>query len=451
MKFPLPRVALTTFALGVCASGFAQESVPIEYYRPLKNSVSVGIRMIGGNAKVNFSNLGDIPARFGGANSAGRGYNNGSWSVDAPSDDESNPDSAYGVGTAKTSDDGKTRTWTDRIWINGTNRYQLVDHVEYTDSADPSTNFTTARIRGEYTNYAAPFTRGWSYTSPSQIGESGGAPYVDMSNYAVTPAGGSAQAEGDSSRGIELQFGRIIKRYKRVEWGFNLSAGVSDINVKTTQQIRANLIKTTDRYAIRPTDSNGNVVNAASFPNSFYNSGADNVTIEAFTVVTGAATSERYDYISEQTKFLDYANPLLSDVVSYGNADVFGYWQIKGAYYMLRVGPMVRFQTRKNWTISASLGMAGAFAGTRFIADEFILLDDVAGQLRIREESEEKRFVPGYYADINIERWLTVRTGFYIGYGYEKLGDYTQHLQGRSAQIDLGSSSGFRFGIITRF
>jgi hypothetical protein len=453
MKFTLLRVALTSLTLGVCSSGFAQESVPIEYYRPLRNSVSVGIRMIGGNAKVNFKNLGNIPSRASTLSDQGRAYDNGSWISDTQRTDESNADALYGIGAAVTQTSGTvtTQTWTDRNYINGTNRYQLVDNVSYVDSANPATNYTTQRIRGEFANHVADHTRGWAFNSTDQIGESGGAPYVDMSDYNVTTAGGSAQAEGENSRGIELQFAHIIKRYKRFEWGVNFSAGVSDINVKTRQLVRANLIKTTDRYGIRTSDSSNNVIGASSFPNWWYNSTADLISVDANSVVTGAATSEAYTYNSEQYKFLQYTNPLSTGAVSYGNADVYGYWQVKGAYYMLRVGPTARFELSKKWTISASIGVAGAFAGTRFIADEFILLDDVSGPIRVQEESEEKRIVPGYYGDINIERWITVRTGFYLGYGYEKLGDYTQHLGARSAQIDLGTSSGFRFGVITRF
>ena len=126
---------------------------------------------------------------------------------------------------------------------------------------------------------------------------------------------------------------------------------------------------------------------------------------------------------------------------------------------MLRLGPVVRFPVSKNWTISVGAGAAGAFVGTKFTVDEYISLEDVAGnpiryQSSVNEKqstTEEKRFLPGFYADVNIERWLTVRTGVYVGYGYEKLGDYTQHVGGRSAKVDLGADGGFRFGIITRF
>jgi predicted porin len=52
---------------------------------------------------------------------------------------------------------------------------------------------------------------------------------------------------------------------------------------------------------------------------------------------------------------------------------------------------------------------------------------------------------------MNAEYWLTQRTGFYVGVNYESLGDYDQTLGGRTAKIDLGSGTGFRLGLTTRF
>jgi hypothetical protein len=125
MKFTPARAALISLTLGVCSVGFAQENVPIEYYRPLRNSVSVGVRMIGGNSTVKFRNLGSIPNRgLGGANSAlGRAYDNGRWSAE-PTGDELRAsdrlgDESYGVNTATTVTEGTkvTKTYTDRIYL----------------------------------------------------------------------------------------------------------------------------------------------------------------------------------------------------------------------------------------------------------------------------------------------------------------------------------------------
>ncbi len=462
MKFLLPRVALTSVTLGVCASGYAQEPVPIEFYRPLKNSVSVGVRMIGGNAKVGFSNLGNFPAP---TDSRTTGfYDNGSWTADAQRDDESRADGYYGPGGTGKVDDADTdpatttKTYSTRTMLNGTGRYQIVDYVEFTHSTDSTKNYTTSKIRGEYANHRADHTRSWSYNSTNQLGTDANGTYVDLSNYSTTGSG-KAQAESDKSTGVELQFSHIIKRYKRFEWGLNFSAAAATINAKTRSQVTVRLNKQTDRYYIDSTDSYGQPVDVSDFPFAWYGSAQDNILSDTLqTIVSGAATATDYAYTIEKYKYLNYANPTELGTIDAGAINVDGFWQIKGAYYMLRVGPMVRFPIAKNWTVSVSAGAAGAYVGTRFVVDEYITLDDVAGNpIRFQtaflkqNTTEEKRFIPGYYGDVNIERWLTVRTGVYVGYGYEKLGDFSQTIGGRKADIDLGTSSGFRFGIITRF
>jgi hypothetical protein len=478
MKFLLPRVALTSLALGVCSAGYAQDPVPIEFYRPLKNSVSIGVRMIGGNAKVRFGNQGTIPSFNNGlVGTAGGDYSNGGWAADSQDTNESAADSAYGQSSTQPVTNGTvtTHTWTERIPLAADGsvaanmavaaRYRLVQHSTYVDTdtaTNPNANYTSQTILGEFVNYNptahAGLTRNWGYNSPSQIGETAGNAYVDMSRYDVRSNGGTATAESGESDGVELQFAHIIKRYKRFEWGLNFAAGASMINAKKRDYVRSTLVKTTDRYRIAGTDSNGAVVSSSSFPDWWYSNTSNATPITTSTTGTGPGfTATEYTYSSEQAKFLA-TNPLFTGQVTTQDFDVAGYWQIKGAYYMLRAGPVIRVPFAKKWTVSASAGFAGAYVGTKFTVDEYITLADVAGPIRYHTEqhekentTKEKRFVPGYYADINIERWFTVRTGFYVGYGHESLGKYTQTLRGRTAEVDLGSSSGFRFGIITRF
>jgi hypothetical protein len=478
MKFLLPRVALTSITLGVCASGYAQEPVPIEFYRPLKNSVSVGVRMIGGNAKVKFGNLGTVPHFYSGLGATVGSYNNGGWAADVQSGDESAANTSYGPTSTTPVTEGTvtTQTWIDRIGYAAdgsivtdmalATRYRLVRNVSYNDSnpANAANNYTSATILGEFVNYnpttQAGLTRDWGYNSTSQIGGTPGNAHVDLSRYDVRSSGGTADAESDQSAGVELQFAHIIKRYKRFEWGINFAAGASTINAKKRDRVRSTLFTTTDRYRIVSPDSNDASVDPASFPDWWYSNRSSGTAQTVMTTGTGAGfTATEYTYFSEQAKFLN-TNPLFTNQITTQDINVEGYWQIKGAYYMLRVGPIVRFPIAKNWTVSASAGAAGAYVGTKFTIDEYITLDDVAGTLRYQSSSllfekenmtEEKRFIPGYYVDVNIERWLTVRTGVYVGYGHESLGKYTQTLRGRTADIDLGTSSGFRFGIITRF
>ena len=105
----------------------------------------------------------------------------------------------------------------------------------------------------------------------------------------------------------------------------------------------------------------------------------------------------------------------------------------------------------QKWTASVSFGGALAYVGSRFLVDEYIEKPGVIGPIRFQGEGSEKALVGGYYGDINLERWMTVRTGFFAGYSIEKMGNYVHKFAGRSADVDIGSSGGFRFGIITRF
>ena len=268
---------------------------------------------------------------------------------------------------------------------------------------------------------------------------------MDLSSYSVAPSGSTADAESDVSMGVEIQFARVIKRYKRFEWGINFSAGASEINAKTRQRVRANLVTTTDRYTLEP---------GSSFVDYAYFSSANN--FETITVDTGEDDEDGDPITYEYRRELDHrlnrnAQRILDGVVTPGGADVAGYWQIKGAYYMLRLGPIVRMPITKKWTASASFGGALAYVGSRFIVDEYIELPDVIGPIRFKGEGSEKALVGGYYADVNLERWLTVRTGFFVGYSVEKMGNYTHKFAGRHADVDLGTSGGFRLGVITRF
>jgi hypothetical protein len=474
MKFPLRRVALTSLALGVCSTGLAQETVPIEYYRPLRNSVSVGVRMIGGNTKVGFRNLGgfdSISRRFG----LGAGnYDNGDWSTDerrsiANGDNRSFIDSpttteaAYftengGSRRSETTSAGTTVTWIERE-VLAHNRYRLISREQYTVAAggDSSQNYDRTRTLGDYVDYFttihAGATRNWGFTSPSQISSDGTNTYVDMSHYSTVGAGSATEAESSKSTGVEIQFAYVFKRYKHFEWGINFSAGSSTISASTNQAVRARLLKETDRFRVFGTDASGNAVTPSTFTYSGYRSpNTTSVTGTIFTAPGGLAPTDTSNpYLVENSLFLDHANVQSLGLSEAGLVDVWGDWRIKGAYYLLRVGPTARITLNKNWTLSVGAGFAGAYAGTRFTVDEFYERSDVAGLIRYQDESEEKRFVPGYYGDITLERWLSVRTGFYFGYGYEKLGDYTQHLESRAAKVDLGTSDGFRFGIITRF
>ena len=59
--------------------------------------------------------------------------------------------------------------------------------------------------------------------------------------------------------------------------------------------------------------------------------------------------------------------------------------------------------------------------------------------------------LPAFYADLDAEYWLTERAGFYLGATYQRSKPFEQTLGGRTATIDMGTTSGLTTGVTLRF
>jgi hypothetical protein len=438
MKSTPLRLCLITLAAGATAPVFAQSPIPIEFTRPLKNSVSVGVRMTAGGSKVKFGNLGDLPIPRLPALTPGTPQNiqyyDGFVAVDAAEArevDDKNSTPASGSTPAY------TRSWrTIRDEARG--RYKTYN-VTTTGTVGNPDYVETDTYVGEFLLYNAAQTRDWGYSYASQVVGDG----IDMHQYGVSTQGAKTEADSDGGAGVELQFARVIQRHRKFEWGVNFSVGISDINAKTRDTIRARLDVITDHYSLR----------GATAPTAPYTAPVTETVID---VVDDPATevNEARSHVEERTVPLgsEPTSRTTSSIVN--GAQVDGYWQLKGAYYMIRVGPNVRVPITRRITASASAGLASAYVSTKYIAEETMVFGDERGSFGFREGDDldaETGFVHGFYADVNVEYWLSGRTGFFAGGTYEKLGSYEQSLRGRTAKVDVGGGAGFRFGIITRF
>jgi len=139
------------------------------------------------------------------------------------------------------------------------------------------------------------------------------------------------------------------------------------------------------------------------------------------------------------------------DVLLPGGALIDGRWQIKGAYYLGRLGPHMRWHFNERLAFSLSAGLAVAYIGTTFSSEESLTPPEGNNPISITEEEDNDKVVTGFYFTGNAEYWLRANTGFYLGASYESLGKFNQTLNGRSAMIDVGEGSTVRTGIMLRF
>jgi len=490
-------------SLALASLGFAA-SVPIEYLRPMKNSISIGVRLIGG-ANVTFGGpgLGSI----------------GGYDIHDPDTRAFllDPNNGYGyipyddgtitADSADATSSTPARPSQSGIPANSNGRWQLPP----TTVTGTISGNTLQVINGDYLAWdpSGDTTRNWSVKSATQAVPNGdGTDSIDMSTYASNgvQAGQTATAKGNARPGIELQFGRVIQRFKHFEWGFNFTFGISEFNAKNRQTLKANAIKYTDRYPViaytedpeggpfitgpgalaRTTDDNGvqtPITSGPSFtdlpyPNPDYdpNQPEDSVTNPSNLTFSGALENTAPLGIGGAYEPQPvYGYDANGNQLDYQNVDggyISGYWQVKGVYYLFRLGPMIRVPIGKHFSASVSAGYIAAWVGSKMRFNETLVIPGITTKALsvidpvnpiIQTASgyqynfttdivkNNQKYLSGAYIDVNFEWWLTTRTGFYVGAVCEKLSNYQQQAYGRVATVKMDDGIGLHFGIMTRF
>jgi hypothetical protein len=390
---------------------------PDGWYSP-KNKFSVGIRVLSSGARVDFQNLGTVPSLYtivpGSDGLKNRAYTDGAVGVDFLQSNEVDPN---GIQTSTPG-----------------GRYQ-------TTATDANGNLVPT---GDYLSYTPGFTRRWQAADESQLSREG---YVAFNIYSATSEGGSATHKQGATGGVEFQVSRDLGRGSR-HFQFALLAGIAltDINGKSSGIVNSTLNTYTDYYSL-----NGQTITADQLtnPNTTIAEIDDGGVTRSITQETSVRLGAEPDpSISGQT------TPLA------GGAQVTGRWQVKGAYFLIKLGPSVRTQITDRLGLTASAGLAGGYAGTRYTAsesfsvasmpDSLIELTDMnTGSTLIG--STTTRFLAGYFADLNLEWTLNETMGLFSGVTAQQLNDYEQKLGDRVAKIDFGSSVGIRGGVSIRF
>jgi hypothetical protein len=424
----LPLVVLTLLAAPVLLTAQTSSSEEerleklmadsAQWYVP-KTTVSIGFRMLSSGGKVAFGNLGSVD--FDGSVApisdglVDRVYDNGAVRADTPRLEERNDD-----GTQKTTPGG---------------RYPLITTVDIKD-ADGNVIGTEDVVTGDLLAYTPGLTRNWGYGSNSQLTGDG---RVAMSTYSASSEGASAMKESGASAGVEFQYVRhFSKPASRLQWGILGGITLNGINSKTAGTVTSTLHTRTDYYSL----GGATVPEAPYFGPSFD------------------------DYLSDEgevlrTDGLETTVPIVAAPLSHEETstpqgvEVDGNWQVKGAYFMVRLGPTIRTQLTTRLGVSASLGVAGAYTGTTYSVTETFQVPDLDGLLigagRGTEQTSETKFLSGYYADLNLEWVATERTGLFGGFTAQKFDGYDQSVGSRTARIDLGSSVGVRGGVSIKF
>jgi len=477
-----------------------EEDIPVEFIPQLNNTVSIGMRRLTSGPKVTFGNLGAVPPKYGSDALGSRIYSNGQVHPDGPTAGEIDANGnlitsndytksrsgdyaklegglikLYGrviayTTTVTTDVDGKpvaSYAPNTELDANGTRVYSY--QKDTVGDGIYGDGFVWANY-GSFVPYNSGQMRRWNVDDSSQFDFNKHT--VSMSDYSVVSDGASSVVNSSGSSGFELNFERKLGQRGRWEWGFSGGLSVVSIKAQDARIVQSTLVKEIDVYNMVSTGPglNASLINGGLDPRGaslglFQPGNAQDQKlldqksgdpISAFspdefgggTVVASVVGSDK----SLSTP-LDLTS-VQQAATQYSKVDVNGIWKIKGAYYDIRFGPTLRYRINDRWAVSAGTGFSMAYIGTIFSVDEFVagfstpsvpLFSEI-------EQNNTHKFVPGYYANMNVEYWVTETTGFYFGMNRQKSGKYNQNpLSGRTVKVDLGSSSGWQLGIMTRF
>jgi hypothetical protein len=385
-----------------------------EWYVP-KNTITFGYRVLGKGIQAKFGNLGSVasirtivPASQG---DAARQYDNGSVTKDQPRANE------YEFNADGTVKGVKTTPGT---------RYQI-----YRTNDDGSQTLTL-----DYLAYTPGQTREYSYQRESQASNG----VLALSNYSARGQGASASKDEGVNGGVELSLSRAMgKLGKRFDWSLTAGLALNGMNARTAGTVTSTLITYTDYYTLNgaaPVRSSTGTLGGPTFVDALEANGttvANTNGIETTTTLSGAPTGTS------------------TTIETPGGATVQGNWKIKGAYFLMRVGPSIRTQVTDRFGVSASLGLAGAFAGSRYSVVERLQIENVTDPIMEEKDSAESKFLTGYYADMTVDWAANERTGLFAGVNMQHLSGYDQEVAGRTAKIDIGSAVGIHGGISIKF
>jgi hypothetical protein len=284
-------------------------------------------------------------------------------------------------------------------------------------------------------------TNEWTINFADQVTSSGD---IAFHLYNTSTDGATLKGKSSSAAGWELQVGRSLGKIAR-KIDVSLVAGISfsSVNAKSSGTVQAQLTTVTDVFSL-----NGQgVPDTTTLPYSGFNSSTVNVVDANGNSVLNADGTLATK--TQETSLLLGRFPTRTTTTS--TADVKGDWHLKGAYYMFRVGPLFQIPITERLKLSLGIGGALAYVGTDYTADEEIDLTEVTSTVQTAEISHRNSLLPAFYADANAEYWLTERTGVYLGATYQRSRSFDQTLGGRTATVDLGTTSGVSTGITLRF
>jgi hypothetical protein len=289
-------------------------------------------------------------------------------------------------------------------------------------------------------------TSNWTYLDAAQVTTTGN---IEMHSYSAdTIDTGPRTKDTDNAYGFEVTVARDMgKLGKRFEWNLEAGFGLNDLKASLISAVSANVTTRTDGYSL-----NGATAPAAPYTGSATATTQTVVDASGNPVLNSDGTAKT---VSPDTLTLLTMDPQSSNTLTATDTtSVINSWKLKGAYYTFRAGPTLLMSFTQHLRATVSAGAALVYAGTTYtVTQDF--QPKIGDPIVSTMSDSANHFLPGFYADANVEYWITDTAGFYAGAVYQNTGEFTQSVKTDTAdfstKVDLSTLSGLRAGMNIRF
>jgi hypothetical protein len=325
-------------------------------------------------------------------------------------------------------------------------------YIDGTVSPDQRTVTINAGLGGEQQVPIASDgrTNSWSYLNQSQILNDGNIAFHTYSSEVTDTS--EHNVNGAPNAGLELildhDMGKIGKTWK---WSITAGFSIADIHSSTYVSVPTTVSTLTDTY-----DLFGQVPPSAPYtsPNTI----SQTVFSASGTVESGSTTTTATQSATQQILL---GNEPISRQVTPTYTDSTNRYFTEGAYYTLRVGPMVTIPMGGHFKLNLSAGPDLVYLGSELNVLEDL---DIATGENYQQlyQKENTKILPGYFVDVDLQYQLTDTAGFYLGGIYQGAGSFQQSVASGtdpntgaglsySSKLDFGNQEGFKGGMTVRF
>ncbi|MDE3083857.1 MAG: hypothetical protein KGJ37_01380 [Verrucomicrobiota bacterium] len=286
-------------------------------------------------------------------------------------------------------------------------------------------------------------TNTWSYQSSSQV--TADQKHVQMHSYNADVDPTSQSGKGPSSAGIEFTFERETGWHwgkLQINWIVGLS--LNDIRYARTQETSGTITTTIDTYAtlttkdsVSPPTTDGTPTTVPPAPYSAPSTASDGTT---------DTTTLLEDKPDNSTQSQSPA----------AEGQLENQYKIHGAFFMMRFGPKLIMPLTSKFQASFSTGPALVYVGTTFTVNQRFT-PAVGDPSTTTITGQKDDVLPAYFADANLEYWLTDRTGFYFGGVYQTSTNYHHTVSDAASDsrytstVDLTGQQGWHLGMDYKF